>query len=141
MKRTKLAMALAIISILAAGNALAAGSATVSVSAAVLASCSLDASTYNLAFGDIDPALTGAKTATADLTIACNGADWTLTGASHTDKAMTGPGTLTYSVTPSATSGTGLGGTVTLNASIAQTVYQAALAGSYTDSFTISVNP
>jgi spore coat protein U-like protein len=144
MKKMKWAvLSLALVGVLAGGNAMAAGSATVNVSAAILGTCSIGGP-YTMAFGVIDPIDTVDKTATADLAITCtNGTPWTLTGVPSTSQAMTGPGTLSYTVSSSAFSGTGTGSAqaVTLTGTIAQLIYKDATPGVYNHSFTVAVNP
>lgn len=144
-KMMKLAL-LALVGVLAAGNAMAVDTATVDVSATVLGTCAFDTSTYNMAFGDIDPATSGDKTASVDLAITCsNGTTWTLDNEIGA-KTMTGGFTgtsMTYSIDPYALSGVGTGTTqnVTVIGRIADTAYQVAAADSYADSFTIDINP
>jgi len=145
-KMMKLAL-LALVGVLAAGNAMAVDTATVDVSATVLGTCAFNTSTYNMAFGDIDPAIAGDKTASVTLDFTCsNGTTWTLTDASLLSPSMTGAFTATsmaYSIDGYTTSGLGTGNpqTVTVTGRIADGIFQAAAADVYTDSFTIDINP
>jgi hypothetical protein len=147
MQKMKLAaLALSLVGVLAAGNAMALDTATINVSATVLGTCSFDTNTYAMAFGEIDPAGSGDKTASVNLAFTCsNGTTWALDDENGA-KTMAGAFTATnmaYSIDGYTLSGLGNGSTqnVTVTGRIADTAYQVAAADVYTDSFTIDINP
>jgi hypothetical protein len=126
---------------------LAVDTATINVSATVLGTCAFDAAgVYAMAFGDIDPAATGDKTASVNLAFTCsNGTTWTLDNEIG-NKSMSGGFTgtpMAYSIDAYTLSGLGSGNTqtVTVTGRIADTAYSVAAADVYTDSFTIDINP
>jgi hypothetical protein len=150
MKSIKLAvLTIALVGLFGVGNAFAAGQATINVSAEVLGTCSFTTSTYDMAFGQIDPTQTGPVTASVDLAFKCTkDTAWTLDDESLTTagtKTMTdgGANTLDYSIDSYTLDGTGDGTeqTVTVTGRILETDYATAVAGNYTDSFTIDINP
>ncbi len=147
MKKMKLAaLTLSLVGVLAAGNALALDTATINVSATVLGTCAFDTTSYNMAFGEIDPAGSGDKTASVNLAFTCsNGTTWTLDDEANA-KTMAGAFTgsnMAYSIDGYTLSGLGNGLTqnVTVTGRIADGVYQVAAADVYSDSFTIDINP
>jgi hypothetical protein len=146
MKKMKLAaLSLSLFGVLAAGNTLAADSTQVNVSATVAGTCSFGAPTYDMDFGSFSVTDTGAKPASATLEFTCtNNTPYSIDDVAGA-RNLTGPGgeTLAYSIAAYTTSGTANGGlqSVTLNGTIAQAAYQAASAGTYTETLTININP
>ena len=148
MKKIKVVgLVIGLIGILGVGNVMAADTASVDVSATVLGTCSFDETNYAMAFGDINPADTNEKTATANVTFTCsNGTDYTLSNISGTNTldATQSTDTLAFSIDSYTLNGTGSGTTgnsLTLTGRIAAIDYQNAPADIYTKSLTISINP
>jgi len=145
MKKMKLAV-LALVGVLAAGNAMAAGSTDVEVSATVLGTCAFGATSYPMAFGSFNGTDTGPKTATANVQFTCtNNTVYTLDDVSGA-QAMTHETlaeTLAYNIAAYTLSDTADGTltTVAIVGTIAQAAYQAASAGLYEDTLTININP
>lgn len=147
MKKLILAvLAISFASILATGNALAADNADINVSATVLGTCLFDAGSFDLAFGDIDPASAVDATASVDVQFTCsNGTDWTLDDVSG-NRNMTGVAngdSLAYSIAAYGNTGTGTGSTqtVTLDGTVAVAAFQAVSSDVYTETITININP
>ena len=138
---------------LAAGFA-AADTQSLAVSASVKAVCKFNSGqTPALAFGEIDPSLSGDKTATANVLYRCTNG----TSASVTDvtgpRNMSGSGTaagemMAYTLAfDSGASGTGSGFgsgkdiTLAVSGKITATQYENAMVGSYADTVTLTVTP
>jgi len=140
------ALAICFVTILTAGNVLASDTADINVSATVLGTCSFDAGSFDLAFGNIDPASLVDATASVDVDFTCsNGTDWTLDDLSGTH-TMTGAATadtLDYSIAAHATTGTGTGSTqtVTLNGTVLVADFSAASSDVYSQTLNININP
>lgn len=135
-------------------NAFAADSGTVNINATVVGTCKFTTNTANINVS-LDPSTGGTVVGSNSL------AFWCTKNASYTvsdDDGLyeTGPNAnrvfnssaneyIPYSFTYTPTSGTGNGPqnpiTLSVSASFAQTDYQNASAGTYTDTVTISVNP
>lgn len=145
-KMMKLAvLALALVGIFSAGNAIASDSTQVNVSATVLGSCSFDAASYDMDFGSINVTDTGVKSATANVQFTCtNNTTYALGDFSGT-RNMVGPASENLAYTIAAyTTGAVADGTLTtvpLVGSIAQTDYQGASAGTYTETLTLNITP
>jgi len=145
-KMMKLAvLALALVGIFSAENVLAADSTQVNVSATVIGSCSFAAPSYDMNFGSINVTDTGVKTATANVQFTCtNNTTYALDDFSGA-RNLVGPASenLAYNIA-AYTTGAIADGTLTtvpLVGSIAQADYQAASAGLYTETLTLSINP
>lgn len=150
MKTSKLLVALAAMAFAGVAGAETIG---VGVSANVLGKCKFDTSA-DAVFGDLDPMAPAAQTATGSVTFWCtNGTSYTLTSnnganASGVQKRLKGPGAtdfINYTLALASGSGTGSGKstaiTVNANASLAGAAYQDAVAGSYSDTVTVTIAP
>lgn len=146
MKNLKLAvLAITLIGIFGAGNALASDSTTVNVSATVTGSCSFDAASYDMAFGSIAVTDTGVKSATANVKFTCtNNTTYALTDYAG-GRNMVGPASenLAYTIAAYTTTAVADGAltTVPLVGTIAQAAYQAASAGTYTETLVLNITP
>lgn len=158
MKTRIIALALATAGVLSAANAIASTTHAVAVSATVTGTCRFNAASgATLAFGTIDPTGIVPVTTSGTATYRCN------TGLSPgitTDLGMNEVGVvsrmragvttnyLPYSFTFGAfAAGTGHGNapandkTLTINGSIAVADFQAAAAGSFTDTLVLTISP
>jgi hypothetical protein len=146
MKKMKLAgMVLALVGIFSAGNVLAAGSTQVDVSATVLGTCSFNAANYPMSFGNISVTDTGPQTATANVQFTCtNNTTYTIDNVAGA-RQMSGPAAepLAYTIAAYTTTAVANGAltTVALNGTIDEAAYQAASAGTYTETLTLNINP
>jgi hypothetical protein len=130
-------------------SAASAGTTTqaVNVSAAVSGVCKFTTGTaIALTFTAIDPSTTGNKTQTANLPIQCTTGMTTATAAvttGGTTLTATGGATMAYSLTLGAVpTGAGFAAAATnivATGTIAQTAYQPAAAGTYTDAAVVTV--
>lgn len=154
-----LALALATASVLSAANAIASTTHTVAVSATVTGTCRFNAASgATLAFGTIDPTGAVPVTASGTATYRCNnGTSPTVTtddGLSETGanaprmRAGATANYLPYTFTIAAlAAGTGLGNapandkTLTINGSVAVADFQAAAAGTFNDTITLTIAP
>jgi len=144
MKRTLIAL-LTLSALLVGGNALAAGNATLTVTANVLPSCWFNTLANTLDFGNVDPTATVPAAAVAPTTFdyvctAGQAITWTLPATA----TMTGPGgnivaDLTYA--GNAATGTGAAQTLTVDGSIPVAQFANKLAGAYTGTATLTINP
>lgn len=155
MKKTVLLVAAAVL-IAAAGVATAADSNTVTVSANVSGTCKFTSATSTLAFGALDPSSAADGAATVNVNFWCTkGVTATLTdddglyetGANAnrmrhaTDLTAFIPYTFTYSASSLLGDGPGTPRTLTIDGAIANANYINALAGDYSDTVVVSINP
>jgi spore coat protein U-like protein len=143
-----------------AAPALAADSGTLVVNATVLSksNCKFQStSTATASFGSIDPSVTSPVTATANLTIKCQGsattASWAITGGDGLYPSGPGQRRMRHATTTtefmpyslnlpaSGTVGKGVDYVVTFTATIAPAGFQDAIAGSYSDTVAITLAP
>lgn len=148
-----LTIALGLVLVLS-GVAMAAGTANVDVTATVLSRCSFKTAGA-MAFGSLDPSVGSAVTGSpTNPTFKCTkGITYTITddkGANEGNvncggnPCMTnGADYIVYSIsyTASGTAAAGASQALTLTGNIAAGAYQDASAGSYTDTFVLSINP
>lgn len=150
MNTSKLLVALAA---LAFAGLAGAETASVGVSAKVLGTCKFDSSA-NAVFPDLDPMAPAAQTAQGSVTFWCtSGTSYTLAAnnganASGTQKRMKGPGAtdfINYTLDLASTAGTGSGKSTSIkvdaDASLTGAAYQDAVAGNYSDTVTVTINP
>lgn len=136
-----------------AADGFAADTSTLDVTATVVGNCKITG-TAPVAFGNLDPANTGAVNASGSVTFWCTkGAGWTLSTNTGVNPAgaqmrMKGPGAadfIPYSLALAATTGTGAGAatTVTVNANgtIAAGAFANATMGAYSDTVTVNITP
>ena len=137
-----------------AGNAAATDTATLAVSATVQGVCHFSTSSFTMAFSDINPHDSGAKTKASNISYKCtNGTPSSSvtfdTGATGTsvnlaNGAVNLPVTLSW--TTPATNGSGFGSgstaiTFDVTGSIAEADYANKAAGTYTKNVTIAIAP
>jgi spore coat protein U-like protein len=148
MKQNRIAHAVAVVLLASAsGAAFASDSQSLTVTATVSAVCKFVA-VPAISF-TIDPSLTGNQTGNATVTYKCtNGQSPTFaTGAGTlTGRTLTfGAATMAYDLSVSgATAGDGFSGaaqSMTLTATVGQAAYQDAVAGAYTETLSLTVNP
>ena len=155
MKKTGSILLLGAVLALFGTAAFAADTATINVSATVVGSCKFNTASYNMAFGNLDPAIgtNQSRTVTASywcsvgvtpITLAANdGANSVAAGA----RRMTdGTNFLPYSLALAApTSATGLGSATAITADITGTVlgtdYIPAVPGVYADTVQLTITP
>lgn len=160
MKRNLIALSLTAAGLFASGLAMAANSTTVTVSATVIGNCKFNTpgpTTLTIANSgvNIDPSITGTATGSASVTFRCTkntsssvSVGVTPYAAPVTRTLTSGANTMSYTFTLSgfAQTGTGFGTggsdlTLGLQGDIADTEYQAAAAGLYSDTITLNINP
>lgn len=160
MKRNLIVLSLATAGLVASGLAVAANSHTVTVSANVIGNCKFNTAgpttlTIANSGANIDPSLTGNATGNASITFRCtkNTTSAVSIGASNYTAPVTrtltsGANSMayTFTLTGFAQAGTGFGAggsdlTLGVQGDIADTVYQAAAVGTYSDSVTLNINP
>jgi len=127
------------------GAAQAAGTATVDVTATVLAQCNFSTD-GTMAFGNLPIVPADTAGAVTQPTFACtNGTDYTITddgGLAGTYTMDSGTDTINYTFTYTAT-GTGNGALQSMDIAgmVTAAAYTGALAGVYTDTVTLTINP
>jgi hypothetical protein len=143
MKKMKLAV-LALVGVLAAGNAMAADTATLTVEANVIETCSFVSGSYSLDFDDLDPATPINVSKTVEVTVLCsNGTTYSITDDATLNplKATGGSAivyTLEYPVIPKATGGND---TITITGKIDAGAYDLTKeVGAYSATATLSFN-
>ncbi len=159
-RRMLLSLPLVAAGLLASAGALAASDHTISVTAAVTGKCvfSTPGGTTTVALGNIDPAGTGNVSNSATVGYKCT-KGYTASGIQVAGVAYTAPVTrtlthtdtvqtmsYTFSVAGYDSVGAGFGAgitpsNVTVTATVADTVYQNAGAGSYSDSVLLTLDP